>query len=246
LGFLPDLKLLLMEAIPGSPQIANELKAHFLGGDGSKGGKLDLNEAMDACAQIAASLHSSGIKLGRRRSFDIEMAEMERNLKSIQDILPDLGGKLLRWLDEIGLIAAQSKALPLCFSHGDFTYTQLIFNENESGLVDFDTVCQAEPALDIGQFLAYQQLAITRDWPGDPREAAELSEKLGKRFLDTYIAVTKDWLEDEALLRERVSMYERISLLRLALHSWQKLKGSRLKVAIALLEEKMAWPVHQS
>jgi len=38
----------------------------------------------------------------------------------------------------------------------------------------------------------------------------------------------------------RVAVYQMISLLRRALRSWQKFKGSRLENALALIEEEMA------
>jgi len=57
--------------------------------------------------------------------------------------------------------------------------------------------------------------------------------------LNTYIEASKSWIPDESLLRGRVAVYELISLTRLALHSWEKMKGSRLKQTLALLEERM-------
>ena len=126
----------------------------------------------------------------------------------------------------------------MCFSHGDFTYTQLIFDGAEGGLVDFDTVCQAEPALDLGQFLAYQRLAILKDQNPESPMTAAMTEQLCSQFLDAYLAAADGRLADEAHLRARVALYEVISLLRLAVHSWQKLKSSRLAHATTLLEER--------
>ncbi len=69
-----------------------------------------------------------------------------------------------------------------------------------------------------------------------PQEAIE---RLCALFLDTYIDVSKAWIPDESILRGRVAIYELISLIRLALHSWEKMKGSRLKQTINLLEERI-------
>ena len=130
-------------------------------------------------------------------------------------------------------------AMPLCFSHGDFTYTQLIFDGKEGGLVDFDTMCQAEPAQDLGHYLAYQRLNIIKDQDPNSPFPPEAIEHLCAIFLDTYIDVSKGWIADEALLRGRVAIYELISLIRLTLHSWEKMKGSRLKQTMSLLEERI-------
>src|SRR3712207_8430077 len=55
----------------------------------------------------------------------------------------------------LGEAAAECDPLPLVPSHGDLTPGQILFDGARPGLLDFDTVCQAEPALDLGQFLAY-------------------------------------------------------------------------------------------
>ncbi|MEO7837923.1 MAG: phosphotransferase, partial [Anaerolineales bacterium] len=130
-------------------------------------------------------------------------------------------------------------AMPLCFSHGDFTYTQLIFDGKEGGLVDFDTMCQAEPAQDLGHYLAYQRLNIIKDQDPNAPFPQETIEHLCAIFLDTYIDVSKGWIADEVILRGRVAIYELLSLIRLTLHSWEKMKGSRLKQTIPLLEERI-------
>jgi hypothetical protein len=120
----------------------------------------------------------------------------------------------------------------------------VIFDGASSGLVDFDTVCQAEPALDLGQFLAYARVAVlkARDKAAAPPEASEeITGQLCDRFLNTYIEACGGRLEDIERLGARVPVYEVISLLRMALHSWQKLKGTRLEYVITVLEERIAW-----
>ena len=128
---------------------------------------------------------------------------------------------------------------PACFSHGDFTYTQLIFDGKDGGLVDFDSICQAEPAQDLGHYLAYQRLNIIKDQDPNSPFPPEGIERLCALFLDTYVEISKSWIPDEGLLRGRVAIYELISLIRLTLHSWEKMKGSRLKQTLALLEERI-------
>jgi hypothetical protein len=116
----------------------------------------------------------------------------------------------------------------------------LIFDGKEGGLVDFDTICQAEPAQDLGHYLAYQRLNIIKDQDINAPYAPEAIERLCSLFLDAYIEAAKPWITDVALLKARVAVYELISLIRLALHSWEKMKGSRLKQTLLLLEERIA------
>lgn len=243
-GFRPDLQLALFEAIPGVPQVAQLLKARLKGEETPRPGKLSLEESLDACARIAAALHSSGITLGQRRALEDELAGLRQGVAVVLRISPELGAQFQSWLERVETYAAASRSLNLCFSHGDFSYTQLIFEGTQSGLVDFDTVCQAEPALDLGQFLAYLRVAVLKGQKAPSPTA--MTEQLCARFLDSYIAAMGDRLEDERRLRARVPVYEIISLLRLALHSWQKLKGSRLEYVITILEERVSWLLHHS
>ena len=240
LGFRPDLQLSLLEAIPGTPRINQLLKARLGGADGAQDGALTLEEALDICARTASALHTSGIALGRRRTLDDELAALTRDIQALRRVAPELGAQFQSWLERIETYAEESDPLRHCFSHGDYTYAQLIFDDTSSGLVDFDTVCQAEPALDLGQFLAYLRVAAHKARKASGGDIAPIGEQLGARFLSTYIAATGDRLEDEQRLRVRVSVYEIVSLLRMALRSWQQLKSARFANAIAVFEEGLS------
>jgi thiamine kinase-like enzyme len=239
LGWRPDMQLSLLEALPGKPLISDLLKAR-LRGRTTEPEIMSLREMIDACAKIAATLHTSDIKLGRRRTLDDEIASLRTGFADVQRISPELGALLDSWLNRISTYAEQSDALNLCFAHGDYTYTQLIFAGKQAGLVDFDSVCQAEPALDVGHFLAYLRVAGFKAQKLADDGPTTLVEELCERFMNTYIASMGDRVDDEERLRVRVATYQVISLLRRALRSWQKFKGSRLENALALIEEEMA------
>lgn len=245
LGYFPDLQLLLMEALPGKPFFKELLKTW--GGNIREGGteqtspgnEVTLEKAVRTCALIAATLHSSNIKLGRPTTLEMQVAKLQDSADVLYQVFPELGAQVKSWIDQTVEFSQAYAAMPLCFSHGDFTYTQLIFDGKEGGLVDFDTMCQAEPAQDLGHYLAYQRLNIIKDQDPNAPFAPEAIERLCALFLDTYIETSKGWIADEALLRGRVAIYELISLIRLTLHSWEKMKGSRLKQTIPLLEERI-------
>ncbi|HEV8653599.1 MAG TPA: phosphotransferase [Actinomycetes bacterium] len=237
-GFLPDLQLALFEAIPGVPRVAQLLKARIQDGTsrGTPGG-LTLEESVESCARIAATLHTSRIGLGRARTFGDEAAGLRSGFSLVRRVSPRLGERLDAWLDLAEERAAASGPLPPGFAHGDFSYTQLIFDGRRSGLVDFDTVCQAEPALDLGQFLAYLAVAARKArTPDGPGPGASLAGQLGARFLDAYAEAAG---ADRAELLDRAAVYEMVSLLRLAFHSWQKLKRSRLEHVVDVLDERV-------
>jgi thiamine kinase-like enzyme len=240
LGFRPDLQLSLLEAIPGTPRINQLLKARLSGNGDGNAETLTLEASIDACARIAGILHTSGIALGRRRTLDSELAALRRDIEEVRRVTPELGARFQVWIERIETYAEESDALNFCFSHGDYTYTQLVFDGTHSGLVDFDTICQAEPALDLGQFLAYLRVAAHKASKAAAPGQAPVGEQLGARFLATYVAAMGDRLEDAERLRVRVSVYAIISLMRMALHSWRQIKPARLENAITILEEEIA------
>jgi hypothetical protein len=243
LGYFPDLKLLLMEALPGKPFFKELLKTWTVDGsgnpEGSHEGGVTLERAIETCALIAATLHSADIELGPPNSLEMQVAKLREETNVLSQVIPELGAQIEAWINQTVEFAQAYPVMPTCFSHGDFTYTQLIFDGKDGGLVDFDSICQAEPAQDLGHYLAYQRLNIIKDQDPNSPFPPEGIERLCALFLDTYVEISKSWIPDEGLLRGRVAIYELISLIRLTLHSWEKMKGSRLKQTLALLEERI-------
>lgn len=238
LGYLPDLKLLLLEALPGERHIKRLLVDRIKGKEPGQAGGITLEAALEGCALMAASLHQSGIPLGRRRIFKDEVNTAQAEIKAMEMYLPDLAKHFRDWLTLADEVDDDVPPLPLVLSHGDFRYTQLSSDGEHTGLVDFDTICQAEPALDLGQFIAYQRLTILKEQNPEQPFSTEATEALCASFLDAYGLATHDWMKDEAALRARVLAYEVVTLIRYGVHSWQKLKGSRLELTLNLLEER--------
>jgi thiamine kinase-like enzyme len=201
---------------------------------------LSLEAMFDACARVAATLHTSNIKLGRRRTLDDEIAALRKGFSDMQRISPDLSSQLDAWLRQLSVYAEEYDALHLGFCHGDFTYTQLIFEGAAAGLVDFDSICQAEPALDLGQFLAYLRVADIKAQQVAGNNSKILIDELCERFMSSYLVAMGDRIEDVERLRVRVAIYQVISLLRHAVRSWQKFKTGRLENALTLIAEEIA------
>jgi aminoglycoside phosphotransferase (APT) family kinase protein len=244
LGYWPKTGLILLESIPGKPQISELLQASIAGTEEAASQRAALRAALHDCACVAGALHQVDIKFSETRTFQAELDELQALMPPVQQFSLALDMQLQHTMRRLQHYAATTAALPICFSHGDYTYTQLIFDERSCGLVDFDTVCQAEPALDLGQFLAYMRLAARKAEFGICEAGGESIaldlDALGAHFIDTYIEVAGYGAAYAAQLRARVAAYEVISLMRITLHSWQKMKSSRLEVATALLEERTA------
>jgi hypothetical protein len=237
LGFRADLQLVVFTAIPGVPRVAQLLKARLRDQPPPPGGPA-LEAAVETCAQIAAALHTGGLRLGPPRPLHAELARLRGQLVPIRRLSAALGGRLGDRLDLVEATAAATPALEACQCHGDYSYTQLIFDGAQAGLVDFDNVGQAEPALDLGQFLAYLRYAGLRARGGGEAEPGSVTERLAERFLAAYVAAG-----GPAQALPRVGVYEAVSLIRMAQHAWQNLKGARLGNVLAVLDERL--PPHR-
>jgi len=246
LGYFPDLKLLLMEALPGKPFFKDLLKtwSENRGSTNANGNtahekEMTLEQAVRTCALIAATLHSSDTQLGPPKTLEMQVAQLREETQRVGRTFPELRAQIESWINETVAFSEAYPTMPLCFSHGDFTYSQLIFDGSDAGLVDFDSICQAEPAQDLGHYLAYLRLNIIKNQNPEMPISPDAIESLCSLFLDTYIDASRAWIVDEGLLRTRAAIYELISLIRLTLHSWEKTKGSRLQQTLVLLEQRV-------
>ncbi len=247
----PALQLVLLEEIRGLPQLPQLLTAYVQrsGSDQAtlplQPGTLTLEKALDASARIATALHTSRIGLGQPRTLTIELATLQANIDRVRPLSPALASRLQAGLQAITAFAATTTALPLCFSHGDFTITQPRFDQTFGGLMDFDRVCQAEPALDLGQFQATLQVLIL-DATQDPLNAPtstpnpSLVDQLCAHFLRTYTTELGYSQQNAEQLHRRVRLYAMLGLLRLVLRSWQAFETERLLRLLTCFEAQLA------
>ena len=224
LGYASQLRLQLLGVVPGAPVLSDLLRA---GARGAPAPAADLSAAVVGCAIVAATLHGLDAPAAGLRSAEYEAERLRTDIAAVARIAPSLGG----WLDD-GLARAEAElaaSAPLAArpSHGDLKHNQILFDGRRWALVDFDTVCLAEPALDLGNFLAYLRLKATG--AGGP----DLASRLAEQFLEAYADAAPT---AAATLRERVRGYETLSLLGRAVHSWQKRKPRRLEAIADLLE----------
>jgi aminoglycoside phosphotransferase (APT) family kinase protein len=233
LGYHHAMKLLLLESVPGTPLLSSLFKAESGGGQASRAG---IEQAVDGCAEVAAALHTSGVELAPRRPVGQELTALGVAVGAVRRITPTLGDLLLSVLAEVEEWLAGSGPMRPRLSHGDFRHSQVLFEGSARALVDLDTLCRAEPALDLGHFLAYLRLSVAKG----PAPMQRLDEELADRFLAAYLAAARPQDATEAVLRERVAACEAVALVRLAIHSWYKFKPARLATAITLLEERLS------
>jgi Phosphotransferase enzyme family len=236
-GSRPDLQLMLLEALPGDAHMGPALKARLRGQPPPDAPPLE--EMVATCGYVAAMLHASGVELGRPRTLDDEVAGLLVQIASVRRFVPSVGARAQSWLERIAALAEQSEPLKLSLCHGDFKHEQLLFDGPDSALVDFDAMCQAEPALDLGKVLAHLRTE-SRKIQLSASVSSSLADELAEQLLRAYVSAAGDQLEDERQLRLRTTLYEAIALLRLALRSQQDLDETRLEMTTGLLEERIS------
>jgi len=234
-GSNADLHLSLLEAIPGSPQVAALIRAR-VGGRAQLADGLTLEHALDTCGRVAATLHTSGIELGEARTLDSELAAVRDGLDAVRRLGLPLCQLLDEHLERAETAAAEAEALPACFAHGDYTPAQVMFAGPVTGLIDFDTVGQAEPALDLGQFVAYLRVLVSKAQRASGQAPDQLGTDLGESFLRVYAEAAGISDAEFRALRRRAGACQTVSLVRMALRSWQQLKVDRLENVLAVIE----------
>jgi hypothetical protein len=88
LGYLPDLRLLLLEALPGNVRMKDLLMDCLCGTETVDPESLSLEEAIEDCARMISVLHRSQIKLGRRRNFEDEISELGSEIQVMEQVFP--------------------------------------------------------------------------------------------------------------------------------------------------------------
>jgi aminoglycoside phosphotransferase (APT) family kinase protein len=153
----------------------------------------------------------------------------------MRGMTPALARRVGEALDQAMAAAADHDPLSQRLCHGDYTPNQVILYNGGSGLLDFDDVCQAEPALDLGRFCAYLRVAARKSAGGNNGGG----DALCRRFLAEYGRAAGIPERDRAGLAGRVAAYEQVTLARIVVSSWRELKPARTACALGALEERM-------
>jgi ABC-type multidrug transport system fused ATPase/permease subunit len=241
LAVRPELKLDLFENIPGVPLIASSIKCRALPFP-DEAATVTLEESVEICASIAAALHDSGIELAPQRTLEEDLRGLRSDLETVRRMSPGLGARLEERMRRIVDEGEAFAPLPAKPAHGDFTHDQVLFDGDAAGLLDFDGLCMAEPALDLGQFCAYLRLACAKAERASQTGNSGLGEELADRFVRTYIRAAGIAGSEVQRLRGRIGLYEALRLVRISLHSWQQLKPARLSAALSVLEGRIGDP----
>jgi ABC-type multidrug transport system fused ATPase/permease subunit len=248
LGYLPDLRLGLTEALPGTPQLSTLVRAHVAGEHPAVAGQLSVEGALATFARVVGTLHTplghyraaqGAEQLGAPRTWDGEVRRLRAEIEALARFAPILGAALQDRLDVLALPVAEGPALTPVVAHGDLTLSEVLLDGPISSIFDVDAVCAAEPALDLGRALAHLAVVVGKaagaGADDTPARALELERVVLREYLNTRPNIDKE------NLMARVAAYRALALLGDAVRSWAQLKPQRVRLALTLLRDAHLW-----
>jgi Phosphotransferase enzyme family len=144
----------------------------------------------DAGARLAG-LHDCDV-VGPPRTMADDLDELREYVAPIAAVDPALADRYTAAVEQLAAASAQSEPAAVA-SHGAFRTDQFMIENGELVMIDLDGFCWANPARDLGNFMAYLRWKAIRK----PNDAAFI-ERVGQLFLQGYRAaghlIDQDWL----------------------------------------------------
>lgn len=226
-GFLPAIPMVLQRPVSG---IA--LDAFLPRSKGpATGSQPQGRDGLALAAQALAALHGSELTSRRQRPVEEELGKLGGRIRAIEHVSPDVGALMGRLVGELsrGLVKHAIWGAKDTVVHGDCKPSQFLIADGAVTLLDFDHCGMADPATDVGTFLASLRQSGALQAGG----AAEVPEWVGELqglFLGAYCRASG--FDDGFRLRS--AWYEALALLRKAERAFAR--SSRSPVPSVLLE----------
>jgi hypothetical protein len=247
LGAVETLGLALTEAVPpteaaeaGTPRPGwRALRPRFVRGDA--GEILDVvvpGDELCVTARALARLHSSAVRhLGALRRGVDEAKSVGQRAALIAAHNPAQADAVQRLARQLATCLEALRPDAYRPAHGGFKASQLLFHGPRVFIVDFDGVCLADPALDVGYFLAYlRPNGLWYDRPGMRRWFDDSAAS----FVDAYRHSLSERGIDDAVtngILRRTRFYEAALLFKIAARRANRLNSPRSGELSAMLTE---------
>lgn len=188
LGYVHDLQLIIMEDVSGAS--LRDL------------GNVPIDRVIQAAGRALAKLHRTSLRPSKEHSVDDEIEILKHNVKMTSLIYPELESVLTMALGKTLEALDGCRNFNPTLVHRDFHERQVLFHKGRSILLDFDTLCTSDPALDVGNYLAHLDLL--------EMQGIGTSKRLRQIFLAAYDVLAQENFQS------RVEVYTKASFLRLA------------------------------
>jgi hypothetical protein len=237
LAYEPELGVLLQGPVGEQQTLKQLIRAALTAGTSDALAELDT--AMDRTAAGLAALHTCAVRHGEPVTLAGELGELHGMLRTLTAAVPDLADAATPLLAMVGELATRQPADPAGPAHGSFRPGQVLLDGDRIAFIDFDDICQAEPAMDLALFMASVKgagLVEARD--GTARGRAAAARRLGQlelvcaRFLDRYQRLAP-------VSGRRVALWETVMLLSDLVQTWSKVAPAKVAPAMLLLERHL-------
>jgi hypothetical protein len=216
LAYWPDLRM-LVQAEVGSGAELNDLAF-----DPAEDAATRERWLRDAGARLAG-LHGCDVA-GPARTMADDLDELREYIAPMSAVDPALAQRYAAAIERLAAAGAHGEPAPVA-SHGAFRTDQFMIESGELVMIDLDGFCWANPARDLGNFMAYLRWKAIRK----PHDAAFI-ERVGQIFLDGYRAAGRSI--DEAWL----ARYTADSLLKIAGRRYRSLTAKEWYLVPRLIE----------
>lgn len=182
-----------------------------------------------SAGSVLARLHGARLRLeeGRTRDGSLEALLVRQRARRLAAWQPALAARLTRLGDQLACRLERADPDEFVVAHGGYKRSQLIPRSEGVYVVDFDGTCLADPALDVGCFLAY--LRPSRMLCGRT-DYDQWFGVAGAEFVAAYrqtaIASGGRWDGVKGIL-ERARLYEASHLLKIANRRLNRLNSPR-------------------
>jgi hypothetical protein len=229
-AFMPDLQIVMQAPVEGAPL---ELYMEGLQGQVTAGDARGWDGVLRSAAALAA-VHTAGLTTDRERPIDKEVKRFGKRASQAAAVDPAIGGRMLELAEELpgwlGRLPAWDERITLV--HGDCKHSQCMLTAQGVAILDWDHCGMADPATDIGTYLAtLRQMGIHQALKsrGSAASAARTRwlRALENQFLDAYIAAS-GFGES---FRPRARWYEAVAMMRKALRAFARAPRSPMPLA---------------
>lgn len=200
-------------------------------------------QRLASAAVALARLHTGSVNAdpGAVRTADSEASRALGRAERLGEFAPEMGERALTTAQTLGRRLRMTAGAPALPAHGSFKPAQLLFRKPDEVVVtDFDQFCRADPALDVGYFLAYLRPASL--WYGRAGALewfAAASAAYRRAYRDGALALGADRSVADGAL-ERAPLYEAALLFKIANRRPNRLNSVRPRELEAMLAEAAA------
>lgn len=235
----PDGPLRLADTIgvlPGMPAVLQRVvQGHGLDQllGSPRGRAARLADAVRSAAQALAALHRAPVTSRRLRPVDAELRRFQSRAARVACVDPGVGAQLAQLADRLISTQPTAPGAIAGLVHGDCKPSQFRVHGDALTLLDFDHCGAADPASDVGNFLAsLRQAGVRGRFAVSPGSGGPgLVEVLAATFLRAYLGGSER--PRAGPFSTRAGWYEAVALERKALRAYSRSPDSILPALLA-------------